>query len=312
MEATMNITYFGKFNNNKYADLIEKPISEALKNLGHKVYEFDVMTADAKELVKRANKSDIFLFHNGGIEIDPEKSDELRFYMGITGLQNLLNQITCQKVMWYFDRVIGAGEELVERILPLIDCGFFNDDTWVRRHKWENAYGLHMGTIERPDGQFRKDLECDIAFIGRVYGGREEILTPLKQRYGRKFRIFGDIWGKDFDDLCQSAKIIFQPKWLNNDFCWTGQIYQVLGAEGFLVHPRLYGLKEEGFDEGTHYVGYTIYEELLAGLDFFLKPENDEKRKLMAKQGKMFVLTNFRWEERFKTIFEIIKNKLIK
>jgi hypothetical protein len=308
----MKICYFAQFNNNPYAELEEKPISEALRKLGHQVFEFDVIETDPKKLLESANKSNIFLFHDGGIKIGLENIDELNFYMGMAGLSNLLSQIKCLKVMWRFDRVVGLGENFMAKILPLIDYGFLNDDTWVRRHKYPNAYGLHMGTTERPLGKYKKDLACDIAFVGQVYGGRAEIIEILKKQYGRRFQVFGNIWGKDFDDLCQSAKIMFQPKWLMNDFCWTDQIYHILSAGGFLVHPRLHGLKEEGLDEGSHYVGYTILEELLAGLEFFLKPENEEKRKQVAQQGRTFVLYNFTWEKRLETMFKIIKENLIK
>jgi hypothetical protein len=304
----MKITYFSRFNNNPYSSLIEEPIARALKQLGHQVFQFDVVSADDKELIKKANQSDIFLFHNGGIA----GGDELNLFLGIAGLSNLLKQITATKVMWFLDRVYGPAELLVEKILPEIDYGFFNDDTWVRRHKWENAYCLHLGAEERPLGKFRKDLECDIAFIGRVYGGRGDIITALKKQYGKKFKVFGNIWGKDFDDLCQSARIIIQPKWLMNDFCWTDQIYHVLSAGGFLIHPRLHGLKEEGFVDGKHFIGYTIYEEVLAEIEFFLKPENTEKMNEVKKLGRNYVLSFYTWEKRLKEMFNIIKGQMLK
>lgn len=304
----MKIVYFGRFKNNPYTNLIEKQISDALKKLGHSVAEFDVVEADGKELVKKANESDLFLFHNGGVE----GGDELSLFMGVAGLTNLLKQIKAIKVLWYLDRVFGPGEPFVEKMLPEVDYGFFNDDTWVRRHTWENAYCLHLGTTNRELGKYRKDLACDIAFIGQVYGGREEVIAAIKKKYGKRFRIFGDIWGKDFDDLCQSAKVIFQPKWLMNDFCWTDQIYHVLSVGGFLLHPRLYGLQEEGLEDGTHFVGYTINEEIVAALDFFVKSENDEKRKIVVKQGRDWVVSRYTWDIRLATMLDTIKENLIK
>jgi len=307
----MKITYFAKFNKNKYAEVVEKPISAALKKLGHTVYELDVMTTEAKELIDTANKSDIFLFHNGGVVPKAEEGDELTFYMGLNGLLSLLSQIKVRKIMWYLDRVDGIGDIFMNRTLQFVDHAFLNDDTWVRRHKFENVYGLHLGATERPLGKFREDLACDIAFVGRVFDGREEVINGLKGMFGGKFKVFSDIWGKDFDDLCQSAKIIIQPKWLMNDFYWQDQIYHILSSGGFLVHPRLYGLVEEGLEDGNHYIGFSSLEELVGGIEFFLKPENNDKRKTLSNKGRTFVNTRLSWEERLKTIFSVIKNNLI-
>ena len=301
----MKIVYFGKFKNNPYSKIEEEEISKALKQLGHKVLEFDIAEANAKELIETANKSNLFLFHNGGVETE----SELKFLLGLEGLKKILSSIKCEKVFWFFEKTLGLGRDLIYKISPFVDCGFLNDDTFVRRIKDSNLSGLHLGTSKKPLGKHRKDLECDIAFIGRIYGERINLTGLLKREYGRKFRIFENIWGQEFDDLCQSAKIIVSPRFPMDDFCWNSQIYQVLGSGGFLIHPRLYGLKEEGFEDGGHYVGYTFIEEVLAEIEFFLKPENDEKYQTIKKQGRDLVLKKFTWEERLRDMFWIIKRE---
>lgn len=307
MKKKLKICYFGKFEDNKYADTHEKEIGKALKNLGYTVYELDEAKTTVKELLEKANKSDLFLFHNGGVET----IDTTTFYMGLSGLISLLRQIKCPKVFWFKDRVLGLGEVWADMILKEVNFGFFNDDTWVRRHKYTNAYGLHLGTSERPQGEPREDYKCDIAFVGRVYEGRKEIIELLKQQYGLKFKVFDNVWGKDFDDLMQSVKIFIQPKWLQNDFLWTDNIYRIMGGGGFILHPRLYGLKEEGFEDGTNFVGYTELTELLAEIDFFLKPENIKIRESLIKNSKEFVLANCTWEKRLEKMMKIIKDNLL-
>ncbi len=284
----MKFCYLGKFNENPYSVLLEERISGALSKLGHQVYEFDVMKGNADELIKQANKSDYFLFHNGGIET----AEELGFFMGLNGFMAILSQIKCKKVMWFVDKVIAMGGVMVERTIPQVDYAFLNDETWIRRHKYPNAFGLHLGTADRPLGKYNKDFECEIAYVGRVYGDRFEMMSVLKKRYGGKFRVFEDIWGKDFDDLCQTAKIIISPRFPMDDFCWNSQIYDVLGTGGFSIHPRLYGLKEEGIEDGVHYVGYTIFTEAVAEIEAdslenrFAKlecPESDDVDEELAK-----------------------------
>ena len=301
----MRITYFGRFN----GQYPERHISKALKKK-HQVIEIDVEKGDVRELVKQANKSDMLLFHNAGMDLGIEQDiGKLPFYMGLSGLYQLLEKIPCKKVMWYLDRVVGFGEEYMATILPSVDYAFLNDDTWVRRHTWENIYCLHEGTHKRELGKYREDLACDVAFIGKVYGGRQEIISKLKLALGKKFRMFD---GKDFDDICQSAKIVFVPKWGMNDFYWDNDVYRVLSSGGFLLHPRLHGLKESGVDEGAHFVGYSLEEELGAALDFFLKPENAEKRKQVAQQGRDYVLSFHTWDKRVEQMLSVIKDNLAK
>lgn len=305
MKKKLKITYFGRFKNNKYAEIHENKISEALKKLGCIVHEFDVTEQDFEKILKSADKSDMFLFHDGGVSTE----DNTTFYIGLAGLQGILSQIKCKKVFWLFDRVMGLGDVWADTVLKMVDCGFFNDDTWVRRHKYENAHGLHMGVSEIPTGTKRDDMVCDVAFVGRVYGKREEFVRDMKLNFGKNFKVFSDVWGNDFADLCQSARVIVQPKWLMNDFLWTDSIYRTLSAGGFLIFPRLQGLKEEGFNDGTTYVGYVQFPELVAEIDFFLKPENEETRQTLIKQGRDLVLKNFTWEQRLEKLLKTVNSK---
>jgi hypothetical protein len=286
----LKIIYFANFNNSG-SNFIEEDIKSALEKLGHEV--IPVHERDYKKL--QNIKADLFLFHKGGVGK----------YISLENFILLLNHITCKKVMWYFDpiKLFPEREIEIETISQYIDYGFLVDDTWRRRHKFDNLYSLKEGIGTIYEGKFRKELECDIAFAGNIYGKREEFVATLKQIYGNKFKVFNDVFNQDMADLCASAKIIVAPDFPTNEFYWSSRIYLTLGLGGFLVHPDCYGLKPE-LIEGTHFAGYKGMKELILTIDYFL--ENEELRKKIQKEGQNKVLESCTFQDRLETMLEII------
>lgn len=292
----MRILYF---TNLKYLKHLSKDIEEALKKLGHNVLTINDQDFKMDELITNANICDMFLFHQGGVSTD----NEYEFRLSLARLHTILQSIKTKKTLWFVDKVWGSSDLMMESIVSMVDWAFINDDTWVRRHKYPNVSTLHCGVgKKRPLGKFNKELECDIAFIGKVYGTRTVFVENLRQQFGRRFKVFQGVHDKEFDDLCQSVKIIVSPNFPMDDFYWSNRIYKILGCGGFLIHPRLFGLKEEGFIEGKHYVGYKSWNELLFHLDHFLKPENHNELNSIAQNGRDFVHKNFNYIKRLKEL----------
>jgi hypothetical protein len=286
----MKIIYFANFNNVN-SNFIEEDIKLALERLGH-----EVIPVHERDYSKLQNiKADMFLFHKGGVGR----------YISLSDFIVLLNHITCKKVMWYFDpiKLIPERENEIETISQYIDYGFLVDDTWRRRHKFDNLYSLKEGIGKIFEGNVRKEFECDIAFAGNPYGKREEFITILKQKYGNRFKVFNTVFGQDLADLCVSAKITVAPDFPTNEFYWSSRIYLTLGLGGFMVHPDCYGLKPE-LIEGTHFAGYKGMNELIATIDYFL--ENEEQRKTIQKQGQEKVLQSCNFIDRLETMLEIV------
>jgi hypothetical protein len=292
MDKKLKIIYFANFNN-LGSNFIEEDIQLALEKLGHEV--IPVHEKDYKQL--KNIKADMLLFHKGGVGK----------YLSLKEFIILLNHITCKKVMWYFDpiKLFPEREIEIETIIQYIDYGFLVDDTWRRRHKFDNLYSLKEGIGTIYKGKFRKDLECDIAFAGNIYGKREDFIILLKQHF-KNFRVFDNLFNQDMADLCTSAKIIVAPDYPTNEFYWSSRIYLTLGLGGFLVHPDCYGLKPE-LIEGTHFAGYKGNKELIATLDYYL--ENEEARKIIQKEGQKKVLEVSTFQDRLETMLEIIFEK---
>jgi len=277
---------------------INNDIETALKKLNHKVIVFDSFE-QLPEIIKKSKKADLFFFTRGWVDTTIPFS----FYTTLRRLEVLLQNIKCKKVMWFTDKVIWLSEEMMEVIIPFVDYAFLNDDTWVRRHSYDNVFPLHLGAQEIKKGKFRKEYEGDIAFTGNIYGPRVGFAEGFKKKYGDKFKIYNNVWGKDFADLCTSVKILIADRFPTDEFYWSDRIYKTLGANGFMIYPRLYGMD---LTDGKHYIGYSTWEECFDAVDYFLKLEHEEERKKIADEGRKEVVKRFLYTHRLKELLSKI------
>jgi hypothetical protein len=288
----MKIIYFGN-HENKGSDFTEIHIKYALEKLGHKVFCVDENNWAKDNVVNLSRGADLFLFHKAGVK---EQKTYQRF-------MDLLVCITCKKVCWYFDKVWGEREIVLQAIIPFIDKLFLTDETWARKHNYKNIEILHQGIgIEDTSlGTPREDLKTDIAFVGMVYGERQRFIEKLLEKYGDKLRVFGNIFNRDLYDLCASTKIVVAPDSPSDDFYWSSRVYMILGSGGFLIHPKCEGLKEE-YTHKEELVTYSDFDDLLSKIDFYLV--NDKKRKAIQKKGYEKTIKSFNYLERCKTLLE--------
>lgn len=293
------ITYFGNIKD-CYPPTIDKQILKELKKVGE-VKFFDIKKFNMKNLIEEANKSDLFLFH-GTFEVP----DEITFMLMIERIQVILQNIKCKKVLWLLDKVWTDYARLLVGILPYVDKAFLSDGTWIKRFDVEDIYHLPPAGVKYK-GKKKKEYECDIAFIGKIYGHRKEVYEYLKNNFSTKFKVFNNCFEKELASLCKSAKIIVAPDFPFDDFFWSDRIYNVLANGGFLFHPRSYGLIEQGFIEGEHFVPYENERDIPKLANLFLKFKKERNR--IAKKGQEFVLKNHTYDKRIKEILCQIKTK---
>jgi len=287
------IAYLGNWN--KYTHSTEKLVKYSLEKLGHKVIPIDEREFTIKDILDV--KADLFLFHKG-----------TRWGKDVPFMVNLLSQVTSKKVFWYFDPITGIPERemWMDMIIPYVDLGFMTNETWIRRHNYSNLRTLRQGCNDEDKslGKEKEEYKTDIAFTGSIYGDREKFVEALKVVYGDKFKVFNSAFGKDFKDLCATAKILVAPRHPNDDFFWSNRIYMTLGNGGFLIHPNFEGLKEE-YEEGVHYVGYATGQELREKIDYYL--EHEEERKKVQKTGYEHTIRNYTYTDRCKKLLEEIE-----
>jgi len=266
---------------------IDKDIIKALKKLKHKVILVEDL--DFKET------ADLFLFRNTIIPTDSFPD----FFNKLIELQKVLTGLKYKKALWFTDKVMGLGQDLLETIIPLVDATFLNDDTWIRRHDYK-IYPLHLAAGDMEEGKYEKKYDVDIAYNGIVYPPMANWVGNMKHIFGSRFKLF-NVSGKDFADLCASAKIMIIPRFLFDDFYWDDKIYKTLALGGFVIHPRLYGMD---LKDGEHYISYDSLTELVDATNWFLKypPERDS----IVSKGMAEVKKNFTYKNRLKELLSKI------
>lgn len=257
---------------------------------------FDIKNFDIKELLKECEDADLFLFHALVIA-----DNDINYLLMIERLKTILMNVKCKKVLWYMDKVWSIKAQVVDALLPLVDYAYFVDGTWVRRTKEKNIAHLPPAHTDFK-GEFKKELACDIAYVGKMYGTRTEEYSYLKETFGERIKFFDDKFGQDLADLCASAKIMIIPRFPFDDFYWSDRIYEYMNNGAFVICPRAYGLQEEGFKEGEHYMSYHNDSEIVTIAMEML--ENEKLRKEIAENGKKFV-KGITYKSRIK---EIMKN----
>ena len=284
---------------------LDEEIEYSLIKLGHEVVSIDDEKFEPDDVIKQANESDLFLFRTGGVSTD----SQVDFYNDIVRLQYMLNSIKSKKVFWFLDAVMGLGLTWMQQVIPMVDYGLLNDDTFLRRNVIENCFPLHLGCTDRqiPKGKINPKYKGEIAFCGAIYLEQDPWLEALKKEYGKRFKLYKDLDGQNFADLCTSNKVVVSQRIPNTDFFWSDKLYKTLANGGLLVYPRLHGQLEEGFSNGVQYVNYSMFEELVSAINYFLDEKNEEIRQNVIKVGKEFVLANYKFSDRLKELFEIIK-----
>lgn len=286
----MKIVYFANFGN-KNSDSTEEHIAYSLNKLGHIVFKIPESTP---EMIPK--DCDLFLFHKGGFHLD-----------------RALKRVNYPKVFWYFDKIWHGREDWMRQVTPRVDFGFLTDETWLKAHPSEKMVVLRQGIgnetnyIGKPDpARFRGK----IAFTGSVYKGREEFIETLRKTFGNDFQIYNNVFGRDLYDLCATIPIILAPPFPSDDFYWSSRIYMVLGSGGFLVHPRLAGLKEcDGLIDGVHYAGYNDEFEMIEQIRHYLV--FPKKRKEIQMQGYKYVTKELNYTNRCQKLLEILAQNSI-
>jgi Glycosyl transferases group 1 len=82
--------------------------------------------------------------------------------------------------------------------------------------------------------------------------------------------------------------------------------FEVMAGGALLITQKPTELEKLGFLEGTHYVAYTNKNEIPALIQFYL--DNEDRRFSISKAARELVLDQHTYDNRAKTIIELIEN----
>lgn len=297
----MKIVYLADVENPLLPD---KDIYYSLKKMGD-VKVFDVNKMEMKKIVVEAAKCDLFLFHGQIGDIDAGTQ-----YLVLERLRIILGSCKGKKVLWFFEKIWRNKINIMLELYNSVDYIFVNDETWLKRFDTDKVFPLHPAAPEKSiKGKFNKEIACDIALVGNVYGQREKEVEFMKSKFGGRVKIFNNKFGRDLADLCKSAKVILPFRFPFDDFYWSNLFYSVMAYGGLVFYPRTQGLKDEGFIDGEHYFDYNAEQELYATLRMLLNKKSKKLRRQITKASSEFVKSNHTYKQRLDKIFKLIDNE---
>lgn len=195
------------------------------------------------------------------------------------------------------------------------------------RHHWSSPA---IVSDECVVGKKRREYAYDVVFVGSAgyhqeWPWRGQLTKYLKDRYGEKFRHFGNnalegqTRGMDLNDLYASAKVVVGdslhlPGHINY---WSDRYFETIGRGGFLIGPNIPGL-ENFLTDQEHFVAYNhphnIHDPLdvadaLEGVgqlvDYWLA--HPKERKAIQKAGQEHVRQHHTYKHRFAAALEVLK-----
>lgn len=245
-----------------------------------------------------------------------------------------LKQLTCPKVFWYFD-LVDAKDPLVatrserridwmRRITSLVDLGFMSDGDWVQSQNHDTSgklIHLMQGADERVTGPgVALDKNIDLLFLGSERNGtqRAQWLQWMRQTYGSRFVEVGAKYRhgrqvewptvqRDLANLIARAKIVVAPDGPQTDRYWSNRVYQVLGMQGFLLHPYCAELTDH-YANAHQLVMYCDRNNMRDLIEWYL--QRPLAREGIALNGYEYTLHHHLYRHRLQTMLSIVKERL--
>ncbi len=189
-----------------------------------------------------------------------------------------------------------------------------NDVETMRKLGHKSEY-LQIGfptEIFKPNGPI--DKMADIVFMGNNVGGfpmsgfRKQMVQTLQNRYGNKFKVFGNGWthgtwaiGDQYKEaeVYRGCKIAINCSHFNYKRYSSDRLFRLMGAGAFCLSHNYNEIGQE-FEIGAHLDVWNSIDELIKKIDDYLAfPDH---AKLIAKEGCAHVHLNHTWKNRIEQL----------
>ena len=128
---------------------------------------------------------------------------------------------------------------------------------------------------------FNKKKDIDILFYGSMSERRRNILVKLKNM-GYKVKVLWNIYGHERNHFIERSKVILNIKSLEISLLEEHRLSFLLNNSCFFIS------ESPNFNENTNYNNDFIfcdYNKIVETCEFYLNPENEHLRLLIAKKG---------------------------
>jgi hypothetical protein len=284
--------------------------ANALLEQGHQVSRFHEYLMPSMEYVLKelnSGRYDCLLFYKGRIA---GRTPEEVFAPTGEAIAQVIERAKIPCYTWYVDRAYQfdfqpSREAWMRRVAPLCRVAFVADaalagTSWAHWHVLREP--IDHTSVQRlhvPDSQ-RKPL----AFIGQLYGNREQELAPLAAEFPLEF--ITSAYGSALSPAVLGYKVILGPRYPTVPGFWGNRVYVVLGHGGFFLAPEVEGMREEGFLPGVHYA--PLGEDPIADIRHWLA--HPTEREQIARAGQELVLERFTYRQAVRELCRVIGETL--
>lgn len=288
----------------------ETYVAKALENIGWEVDKVQEDELRVNDVITRCESAKFLLWTRTWVEKEdeikrvfdaieiPTASVHLDLYLGISRANRVGKDL-----FWKCDYCFTAdgGEEHAKEFKGLgVNHHFLAPGV--------DRDGCYLG------GSSEEFRGIDIVFLGsegyhKEYPQRPRLIEFLKREYGNRFKHLGhesNIWGDKKNALFASVKVCIgdtlkSPRYTSDRLVETG------GRGGFMITPRIEGL--ELYEDGVHCVEYEYedYTGLKDKIDYYLKPEQDQRRRAMQVNAVKHTLGNHTWDHRMEEMLEVMR-----
>ncbi len=151
----------------------------------------------------------------------------------------------------------------------------------------------------------------DVLFMGNCYSNQRIELARVLKRLDLKLGLYGSGWPKgwargntlyDFKKGCRliraSKIVIGDSQWPESGF--TGdRIFQSLAAGGALVmHQYFKDYEKLGLIDSKHLLIWRDFDQLSQMIEFWLRPENEDRRQRISSLGQEFCIKHHSFDYR--------------
>jgi hypothetical protein len=153
-------------------------------------------------------------------------------------------------------------------------------------------------SVHYPDDTVSIDTDC--CLVGLHYEHRNRLVNALRSKGRSVIYELGPIFD-EYRQLNCRAKIGLNWSSLQD---LNARAMELLAMERIAVMNRVPDMKFVGMEDGKHFLGFDTLEEAISQVDWALSHE--EEAKVIAKQGREFVLANHTYDIRVNEILKTV------